>query len=165
LAGDPVWPSYLRTMLARKARQAGIDKRVWLHGLRHHFAVTLAREGHSVRVVQLALGHASLSSTAVYLEMLGAEDAIRAIRGREWSLDDTRHEGTERRARAGHARREDRLRQGQVVGLTGRSTWRNVDARGCANRDSARHPGERHPAVNMLRRRRTRGLLRSDRLA
>jgi integrase/recombinase XerD len=45
LAGAPLEPAYLRAMLARTARRAGLRGRVHAHGLRHACAVRLAAAG------------------------------------------------------------------------------------------------------------------------
>lgn len=55
LAGEPLDASYVRRLLPRLARKAGIDKPVHAHGLRH--AAELAAEGlpmNLVRCCQLA---------------------------------------------------------------------------------------------------------------
>ena len=45
LKGKRMTSAYVRTLLPRLARKAGIDKRVHAHGLRHTFAFELAGEG------------------------------------------------------------------------------------------------------------------------
>ena len=56
LQGRPLYPSYVRTMLARVADRAGVDKRVHPHGLRHSMAFELMWEGTPVPIIQAALG-------------------------------------------------------------------------------------------------------------
>jgi site-specific recombinase XerD len=49
LAGKPVDASYVRRLLPRLARKAGIQRRAHADGLRHAFAVDLVRSGAAVR--------------------------------------------------------------------------------------------------------------------
>lgn len=84
LKGGPLRRQYVGTMLKRKARRAGIEKRVHPHGLRHTFATELVREGLDLPTIQSQLGHSSLSTTSVYLRGLCPEDAIQAVARRVW---------------------------------------------------------------------------------
>jgi site-specific recombinase XerD len=85
LQGRPMDQSYVRHLLPRLARKAGIERRVHAHGLRHAFAVDLARSGAPIFVVRDSLGHSSVATTQVYLSRVGAHEAVDAMRGREWS--------------------------------------------------------------------------------
>jgi site-specific recombinase XerD len=80
--GKPLTPEYVRNELRRAARDAGIDKRVHPHGLRHSMAAELVREGVPTPLVQRQLGHASLAVTQRYLESIAPEEVISAMRER-----------------------------------------------------------------------------------
>ncbi len=86
LQGEPLKPSYVRTLLPRLATKAGIDKRVHPHGLRHTHAYELMMEGVPVPVIQQQLGHSSLATTDRYLRHIAPKDVVEAMQQREWSL-------------------------------------------------------------------------------
>ena len=76
--------SHLRRKIKTLAKSAGITRRVHVHALRHTFARGLNDEGVSVRLIQLALGHSNLNTTAVYLQSLGDPEVIAVTSTREW---------------------------------------------------------------------------------
>ena len=64
------------------AELAGLDKPVSLHTLRHSFATHLLEQRVDIRVIQVLLGHAKLTTTALY-----AQVATRTIRDVQSPLD------------------------------------------------------------------------------
>ncbi len=80
--GEPLDSSYIRHLLPRLARKAGIEKRSHPHGIRHGFALRLARtEGVSLLMIQRQLGHARASTTDHYLhELAGPTELVELFR-------------------------------------------------------------------------------------
>ncbi|MEX2624732.1 MAG: tyrosine-type recombinase/integrase [Acidimicrobiia bacterium] len=74
----------LKALLPKLARQAGIEKRIHPHGLRHTHAYELMMEGVEMPIIQKQLGHVSLATTAVYLNHIAPKQVIETMRKREW---------------------------------------------------------------------------------
>ncbi|MDQ6819596.1 MAG: tyrosine-type recombinase/integrase [Actinomycetota bacterium] len=84
LQGGRLDTSYVRHLLPRLARKAGVDRRVHAHGLRHTYASELARERTPINVIRDALGHTSLAVTDRYLRDVAPMHVIDTIRARRW---------------------------------------------------------------------------------
>lgn len=80
LKGTPIRSNYLREMVKRYGRKAGLSKGVHPHLLRHSFATDLLRDSKNLRLVQKALGHADISTTSIYLHVVD-EELEAAMRG------------------------------------------------------------------------------------
>lgn len=81
-AKQPMSQTSVQGALRRVMKELpGIKKRVHPHVFRHSYATHLIEAGVNIRLVQQYLGHASLSSTMIYLHVTqaGQEDACQRI--------------------------------------------------------------------------------------
>jgi site-specific recombinase XerD len=85
LGSGKIDQSYIRHLLPRLAKKAGIESRVHAHALRHRMAVDLIKEGADLLTVRDLLGHSSAATTQTYLSRIGASDAVEFARRREWT--------------------------------------------------------------------------------
>jgi len=83
-SGVPLTDAYIRVMLPRLGRKAGIAKRVHAHGFRHTHAAELRAEGVDIGVISKQLGHSSISTTAKYLDHIAPWAVVEAMNGWAW---------------------------------------------------------------------------------
>ena len=67
--GTKMSRNYFYVLVRSYASKAGIAHRVTPHSLRHSFATHLLEGGASIRYVQAMLGHSSVATTEIYLEV------------------------------------------------------------------------------------------------
>ena len=82
LDGKPLKSAYVRGMLKRMTKRAGITQRIHPHCFRHSFAVELRKEGVDLVLIQHQLGHANLSTTAIYVSHLAPTEVIDTMQKR-----------------------------------------------------------------------------------
>lgn len=84
LKGGRLADRYVRELMPRLAKNAGVNKRVHFHGLRHTLAFELAGEGLPIHLIQQQLGHSNASITSRYLAHLNPAETIAAMKSRSW---------------------------------------------------------------------------------
>lgn len=84
LRGGKLSDRYVRQLMERLGKRAGIQKHVHYHGLRHTLAFDLANEGLPMHVIQQQLGHSSLAVTSRYVSHLNPLETVQRMRSRTW---------------------------------------------------------------------------------
>ena len=67
--GKPIDVQVLHAACRSATKAAGLAKRITVHTLRHSFATHLLESGVDIRIIQVLLGHNSLSTTARYTQV------------------------------------------------------------------------------------------------
>lgn len=82
LKGGYMNDRYIRDFVKRYSFKKGIKKDVHPHTLRHSFATDLFRKTGNIRLVQKALGHASIATTMIYTHIVDEqlESALKSFR-------------------------------------------------------------------------------------
>lgn len=83
----PLGAAYVRNLLKRLARNAGLSKRVHPHGFRHTMTNEWMDEGQPLNLLQAQLGHAHLQSTEAYVRRIAAPELLREVRRRPWPAE------------------------------------------------------------------------------
>lgn len=84
LKGGRLLSSYCRRLFARLGEKGGVGKRVHCHGMRHSGACEMRTEGIDIGVISKQLGHASISTTSLYLNHIAPTAVVQAVQGRQW---------------------------------------------------------------------------------
>jgi site-specific recombinase XerD len=84
LQGKPLSAQYVRALLGRLKEKAGIERRVYPHGLRHTFACELLFRDVDVVTISKLMGHESIATTERYLDHLTNSKAIAKLVEIDW---------------------------------------------------------------------------------
>lgn len=82
--GKPIQGVYIRNLLKRLAKKAGIEKRFNPNSFRYNFGNDLISEGIGIQQIQMSLGHSSICSTSKHLHRLNPEETLNTLKNRNW---------------------------------------------------------------------------------
>ena len=68
-SGDRISTRSIQRIVKKTSQEAGLEKRVTPHIIRHSFAANSLEEGFNIKEIQQLLGHSSLSSTEIYTQI------------------------------------------------------------------------------------------------
>jgi len=74
----PLTPRNIQKIVKKAAYNAGINKRITPHKLRHSFATHLLEGGTDIRIIQELLGHANLQTTQIYTKV--SQEQMRKVK-------------------------------------------------------------------------------------
>ncbi|MEK6890744.1 MAG: site-specific tyrosine recombinase/integron integrase [Nanoarchaeota archaeon] len=69
----PLTTRNIQILIKRISRNAGINKKVTPHTLRHSFATHLFENGTDIRIIQEILGHANIATTELYTHISSSQ--------------------------------------------------------------------------------------------
>jgi site-specific recombinase XerD len=84
LKGEPLHENYVRAVLGRLKERAGLERRVYPHGLRHTFACELHFRGVDMVTISKLMGHSSIAVTQRYLDHLTNSQAVARLVEVDW---------------------------------------------------------------------------------
>jgi site-specific recombinase XerD len=91
-AGAKWWDCDLRRQMRDAGQRAHLGKRAHPHALRHGLSVELRREGADLLTIQAVLGHADLTTTAVYLESINPMERLAPVIARRAPMIELPHD-------------------------------------------------------------------------
>lgn len=84
LQGGPVSTAYVRGLMKRLTRKAGLEKRISPHSLRHTFASECRSENIEIGTISASLGHSNIQTTVRYLCKINPTQVIDTMKARSW---------------------------------------------------------------------------------
>jgi len=73
IKGTKIMDRYVQNMVHRYAQKAGIEKSVYPHALRHTYATEYYRRTRDIETLKRILGHSSISTTTIYINLANVE--------------------------------------------------------------------------------------------